>query len=74
MKIFFINIKKITFLLTKKHCGFIWLYLKGNEIFLGDFRERVTPVPIPNTEVKPFIADGTAWVAMWESRTLPGII
>jgi hypothetical protein len=28
--------------------------------FPGDFREGVTPVPIPNTEVKPFIADGTA--------------
>lgn len=22
---------------------------------------RVTPVTIPNTEVKPYIADGTAW-------------
>ena len=40
--------------------------------FPGDYRERVTPVPIPNTEVKPFIADGTAWVAVWESRMLPG--
>ena len=44
------------------------------ENFLGDFREGVTPVPIPNTEVKPFIADGTTRVAVWESRTLPGII
>ncbi len=38
----------------------------------GGYRERATPVPIPNTEVKPLIADGTAWVAVWESRTLPG--
>ena len=41
--------------------------------FLGDHSEGVTPVPIPNTEVKPFSADGTAWEAVWESRTLPGL-
>ena len=41
--------------------------------FLGGTAERVTPVPIPNTEVKPLWADGTAWVAMWESRSPPGI-
>ena len=28
------------------------------------------PVPIPNTEVKPCIADGTARFAAWESRTV----
>jgi hypothetical protein len=39
--------------------------------FLGDHSEGETPVPIPNTEVKPFNADGTAWVTVWESRTLP---
>ena len=38
---------------------------------LGDHGEGETPVPIPNTEVKPFSADGTAWEAVWESRTLP---
>ena len=38
---------------------------------VGGYGERVTPVPIPNTEVKPLIADGTARVAVWESRTLP---
>ena len=38
---------------------------------LGDHGEGVPPVPIPNTEVKPFSADGTAWVTVWESRTLP---
>ena len=27
-----------------------------------------TPVPIPNTEVKPSGADGTAWETVWESR------
>ncbi len=39
--------------------------------FLGDHGEGETPVPIPNTEVKSFSADGTAWVTVWESRTLP---
>ena len=41
--------------------------------FLGGYAEGVTPVPIPNTEVKPLRADGTAWVAVWESRSPPGI-
>jgi len=41
--------------------------------FSGDFVERVTPVPIPNTEVKPLGADGTAREAVWESRTSPGL-
>ena len=31
----------------------------------------VTPVPIPNTEVKPHSADGTALATEWESRSLP---
>ena len=38
----------------------------------GLISERATPVPIPNTEVKPFSADGTARAAVWESRTRPG--
>ncbi len=39
--------------------------------FSGGFVERVTPVPIPNTEVKPLRADGTAWETAWESRKPP---
>ena len=31
----------------------------------------VTPVPIPNTEVKPSSADGTWDESPWESRTPP---
>ena len=31
-----------------------------NDRFSGDFVDRVTPVPIPNTEVKPVGADDTA--------------
>ena len=30
-----------------------------------------TPGPIPNPEAKPFSADGTALVTVWESRTPP---
>ncbi len=36
--------------------------------FAGEFTARVTPVPIPNTEVKPRWADGTARVSVWEIR------
>src|SRR5207245_10886176 len=42
--------------------------------FAGGHRIRVTPVPIPNTEVKPDTADGTAWETVWESRSLPALI
>src|SRR5207244_10072022 len=41
--------------------------------FAGGHRIRVTPVPIPNTEVKPDTADGTAWETVWESRSLPAV-
>ena len=37
----------------------------------GDNGERDPPVPIQNTEVKPFSADGTWLETTWESRTLP---
>ena len=37
----------------------------------GGYIVRVTPVPIPNTDVKPYRAYGTAGEALWESRTLP---
>jgi hypothetical protein len=40
--------------------------------FPGDNGGGETPVPIPNTAVKPSCADGTA-VYPWKSRTLPGI-
>ncbi len=40
---------------------------------LGDCSEGVTPVPIPNTVVKPFSPDGTARASVWESRTSPGL-
>jgi hypothetical protein len=45
-------------------------YTESNSFFGGNSKEE-TPVPIPNTEVKLFCADGTAREAEWESRTLP---
>ena len=39
--------------------------------FPGGNGGGATPVPIPNTVVKPSSADGTADL-LWESRTLPG--
>src|SRR3954467_14557744 len=42
--------------------------------FSGGCVERATPVPIPNTEVKPLGADGTAWATAWESRKPPGLL
>jgi hypothetical protein len=40
----------------------------------GDHSGRVTPVPIPNTEVKPASADGTWGETPWESRSSPEFI
>jgi hypothetical protein len=42
--------------------------------FSGGCGEGETPVPIPNTAVKPLSADGTARVGVWESRSPPGSI
>ena len=36
--------------------------------FSSGYAEGETPVPIPNTAVKPFEANGTAGVILWESR------
>ena len=47
--------------------------IRNRNRFPGGHRRRVTPVPIPNTEVKPATADGTACVGVWESRSLPGL-
>ena len=39
----------------------------------GGLTARVTPVPIPNTEVKPRRADDTARATAWERRSPPGL-
>ncbi len=38
----------------------------------GGYAGGETPVPIPNTEVKPARADDTMTVRSWESRSPPG--
>ena len=38
----------------------------------GDNDVKVTPVPIPNTMVKLYSADGTARETVWKSRSSPG--
>ena len=46
----------------------------AKQFFPTVYRERATPVPIPNTEVKPLFGDGTARVAWWESSATVGFI
>ena len=41
--------------------------------FPGGYTGEVTPVPIPNTEVKPVRADDTARLPVWESRKSPDL-
>ena len=42
--------------------------------FSGDDVGGAIPDPIPNSEVKPSRADGTARARAWESRSLPGLL
>ena len=42
----------------------------GHERIAGDYSVREPPLTIPNREVKPHSADGTA-PKRWESRSLP---
>ena len=49
-------------------------YISNLEIKVsGGFAGGVTPVPIPNTEVKPSMADDTWTARSWESRLLPDL-
>ena len=43
----------------------------GPSRFVGDNCVEATPVPIPNTAVKLYSADGTAGAARWESTSSP---
>ena len=43
----------------------------SNDMIPAPMRPGATPVPIPNTTVKPRAADGTALETMWESRRVP---
>ncbi len=55
---------KICYLVLKEHPS--KFHMSGND------GEEATPVPIPNTEVKLFSADGSWGLSPCESRTLPG--
>ena len=44
-------------------------YMCDNLKLCGYHSKEDTPVPIPNTEVKLFSADGTWWATAWESKT-----
>ena len=46
---------------------------KARRAFLVAMRPGETPVPIPNTMVKPWEADGTALGTAWESRWPPDL-
>jgi hypothetical protein len=46
----------------------------GERTVSGGHGGGETPVPIPNTAVKPASADGTWGEAPWESRTPPGFL
>ena len=48
----------------------VWFLLKPRKLLVA-MRIGETPVPIPNTTVKTYPADGTALETMWESRWPP---
>ena len=58
---------------SKCYSVFRVLTLKLNykliERLCGYYSKEDTPVPIPNTEVKLFSADGTWGATSWESKT-----
>jgi hypothetical protein len=66
--VYFIFVKRPPCITHKINTAVTW----QPEISGGD-GERVTPVPIPNTEVKPFCADGTWRETSRESRSLPDL-
>src|SRR5690606_35082557 len=51
----------------------LWSGFDMLEQFSGDYCGGATPDPIPNSEVKPSSADGTAGGTLWESRSLPDL-
>ena len=63
----FCKLQVLSFVIRRESC-------ENRNTFFGGNSEEATPVPIPNTEVKLFSADGTATVAWWESRSPPNLI
>jgi len=54
--------------------GLVWIDVGRRIEEAGGHSAGDTPVPFPNTAVKPRCADGTAGEARWESTTLPAPI
>ena len=54
-------------------CGSLFLSFNFIDFNFGDYSLGVTPLPIPNREVKPQRADGTACAGVWKSRSLPNL-
>ena len=52
-----------------KEIGFVYIEYTNYKEKNGGYSEGEPPLTIPNREVKPFSADGTAF--RWESRSLP---
>ena len=47
------------------------IHSAGSRLRVGASSDGATPVPIPNTAVKPISADGTASARLWDSRPAP---
>ena len=67
---------RLDHLLSKEGKSRGWVYCLvikelDSEKFPVLMRLGVTPVPIPNTMVKPQTADGTILETVWESRWVP---
>ena len=65
---------RLDHLLSKEEKVRIVVYCSVTEVtrnYLVAMRPGDTPVPIPNTKVKTWAADGTALETVWESRWPP---
>ena len=68
--LFLFNVGRFIYGTVNSDCCDCWLPTRFSVTISGE----VTPVPIPNTEVKPTSADGTEVETPWESRTSPDLL
>ena len=62
------------FLLLQVHCSLSYAYYFSLFFFsflIGAYGSEVTPVPIPNTEVKLTHVDDTWLATAWETKSVP---
>lgn len=50
---------------------FLYSYCNGTNTKIGAHSDRETPVPIPNTAVKPISGYNTWVIKPWENSTVP---